>query len=610
MIGYTCKYAPIEIFEALGIEVEKIDPNVTSYDKAETIMHANLCSYVKGVLEEVSKKKYEGVILTNCCDSTRRLYDTLKFNFPDIFVYLLDLPRKTNEDAINLYENSIKNMISAYEDFKKCSFKEENLKRCLLEKKSITNEIKEGINIGLMGARCNDEIVNLVKESNANVIFNISCTGDERVYNKIDNNNFSLNKYAECLLEKLPCVRMEDVTKRHEYIDSMRDKLQGIIYHTVKFCDIYSYEYAYLKDNIGIPILKVETDYTKQCAGQIKTRVEAFIESLYVMKKDKDEEKAKFIALDGDKNNNDCRACYANGKEADVDYQKRIKNLKIDLEGENITSSKDVKGKMNNGEVKYVLGVDSGSTSTNAVIMNSNREIVTSLVVRTGAKSSESARRAFKEVLEKANLTKEDLSLIVSTGYGRVSIDYADKDVTEISCHGRGAHYLNPEIRTIIDIGGQDSKVIKLNDKGEVIDFVMNDKCAAGTGRFLEMMARTLEIDIRDMGPEALKWKEEIKISSMCSVFAESEVISLIAENKEKCDIIHALCASIASKTNSLLNRVGKESKFMMTGGVAQNIGVVKALEERIGESLFISDEPEIVGAIGAALFALEEIEK
>ena len=455
-----------------------------------------------------------------------------------------------------------------------------------------------------------DEILNLVTDSNANVIFNISCTGDERVYNKIDNNNFSLNKYAECLLEKLPCVRMEDVTKRHEYIDSMRDKLQGIIYHTVKFCDIYSYEYAYLKDNIGIPILKVETDYTKQCAGQIKTRVEAFIESLYVMKKDKDEEKAKFIALDGDKNNNDCRACYANGKEADADYQKRIKNLKMDLEGENITNSKDVKVKMNNGEVKYVLGVDSGSTSTNAVIMNSNREIVTSLVVRTGAKSSESARRAFKEVLEKANLTKEDLSLIVSTGYGRVSIDYADKDVTEISCHGRGAHYLNPEIRTIIDIGGQDSKVIKLNDKGEVIDFVMNDKCAAGTGRFLEMMARTLEIDIRDMGPEALKWKEEIKISSMCSVFAESEVISLIAENKEKCDIIHALCASIASKTNSLLNRVGKESKFMMTGGVAQNIGVVKALEERIGESLFISDEPEIVGAIGAALFALEEIEK
>lgn len=608
MIGYTCKYAPIEIFESLGIETEKIDPDVTSYDKAETIMHANLCSYVKGVLEEVAKKKYEGVILTNCCDSTRRLYDTLKCNFPDIFVYMLDLPRKTNEDAVKLYENSIRNMIASYEEFKKCRFDEDVLKEVLLKKACEKHETNNGINIGLMGARCNDEIVNLVKNSNANVVFNISCTGDERVYDNIDKDSFSLNSYAECLLSKLPCVRMEDVSRRREYIEDMKDKLQGIIYHTVKFCDIYSYEYAYLKDSIDIPILKVETDYTKQCAGQIKTRVEAFIESLYVIKKDNMEKEAKSLVLDGDKENSSCNACYINGQEADEDYKKRVEKFKNDLENEKKSSLKDVNKEMDNEEIKYVLGVDSGSTSTNAVIMNSNKEIVASLVVRTGAKSSESARRALTEVLEKAHLTREDLSLIVSTGYGRVSIDYADKDVTEISCHGRGAHYLNPEIRTIIDIGGQDSKVIKLNDKGEVIDFVMNDKCAAGTGRFLEMMARTLEIDIKDMGPEALKWKEEIKISSMCSVFAESEVISLIAENKEKCDIIHALSASIASKTNSLLNRVGKESKFMMTGGVAQNIGVVRALEERIGEELFISDDPEIVGAIGASLFALEEL--
>ncbi|MDO5518716.1 MAG: 2-hydroxyacyl-CoA dehydratase family protein, partial [Clostridium sp.] len=286
MIGYTCKYAPMEIFEALGLEIEKIDPNVTSYDKAETLMHANLCSYVKGVLEEVAKKKYEGVVLTNCCDSTRRLYDTLKFNFPDIFVYMLDLPRKTNKDAVKLYENSIRNMISAYEDFKKCRFDEKALKEVLLKKACEKNETNDRINIGLMGARCNDEIVNLVKDSNANVVFNISCTGDERVYDGIDKDRFSLNDYADCLLSKLPCVRMEDVSRRREYIDGMKNKLQGIIYHTVKFCDIYSYEYAYLKDSIDVPILKVETDYTKQCAGQIKTRVEAFIESLYVIKKD------------------------------------------------------------------------------------------------------------------------------------------------------------------------------------------------------------------------------------------------------------------------------------------------------------------------------------
>ncbi|NME83457.1 acyl-CoA dehydratase activase [Clostridium sp. SM-530-WT-3G] len=608
MIGYTCKYAPMEIFEALGVEVEKIDTNATSYDKAESMMHANLCSYVKGVLEEVSKKEYEGVILTNCCDSTRRLYDTLKANFPNMFVYMLELPRKVNESAVSLYEESIMNMVDAYEEFKKCKFEREKLKEVVLSKKSEINNSNGGINVGIMGARCNDEIVKLVENSNGNIVFNITCTGDERVYDDINNDNFSINKYTECLLNKLPCVRMEDVNKRSEYIEKMRDKVQGIIYHTVKFCDIYSYEYAFLKDDIGIPLLKVETDYTKQCAGQIKTRVEAFIESLSVMNSGKAQNKSASLTLDGDKNNEVCRACYDQDGKADAEYKKRVQGLRDDLENESKSGIKDGKVKMNNGKV-YVLGVDSGSTSTNAVIMDGDRNIVVSHVVRTGAKSKESARKVLDEVLEKANLKREDLSLIISTGYGRVSIDYADKGVTEISCHGRGAHYLNPEIRTIIDIGGQDSKVIKLNDKGEVTDFAMNDKCAAGTGRFLEMMARTLEINIKEMGPEALKWKEDISISSMCSVFAESEVISLIAENKEKCDIIHALCASIASKTNSLLNRVGRESKFMMTGGVAQNIGVVKAIEDKIGEELFISKEPEIVGAIGAALYALDELQ-
>ncbi len=322
------------------------------------------------------------------------------------------------------------------------------------------------------------------------------------------------------------------------------------------------------------------------------------------------------ISVSSDGCMNKCTGCDIGKAESGTEYKKRVEKIKTNLKNEtdmgknylSINENEEVNGSMLDNKNIYVLGIDSGSTSTNAVIMNGKREIVAYHVVRTGAKSSESARSALNGVLEKANLTREDINLIVSTGYGRISIDFADKDVTEISCHGRGAHYLNPEIRTIIDIGGQDSKVIKLNEKGEVVDFAMNDKCAAGTGRFLEMMAKTLEIDIKEMGEESLKWKEAIKISSMCSVFAESEVISLIAQNKEKCDIVHALNESISGKTNALLGRVGKESRFMMSGGVAQNIGVVKALKEKIGEELFIPDQPEIVGAIGGALFAFDEI--
>lgn len=254
----------------------------------------------------------------------------------------------------------------------------------------------------------------------------------------------------------------------------------------------------------------------------------------------------------------------------------------------------------------YVIGIDSGSTSTNAVIMDNERNIKAFSVIRTGAKSGESAERILTDVLKKAGLKKEDIAWIVSTGYGRVSIPFADENVTEISCHGRGAHYFNPKIRTILDIGGQDSKAIELDADGEVIDFVMNDKCAAGTGRFLEAIARTLEISIDELGPAALKSTEDIEITSMCTVFAESEVISLIANNKEESDIANGICRAIANKAYSLLKRVGLEADYMMTGGVAKNPGVVRAVEEKLQAKLYICPEPEIVGAVGAALYALD----
>lgn len=257
----------------------------------------------------------------------------------------------------------------------------------------------------------------------------------------------------------------------------------------------------------------------------------------------------------------------------------------------------------------YTLGIDSGSTSTNAVILDENKNIRAFSVLRTGAKSSQSANAILSDVLSKAALSREDISLIVSTGYGRVSIPFADKNVTEISCHGKGAHFLFPDVHTILDIGGQDSKAIRLNENGDVVDFVMNDKCAAGTGRFLEMMARSLEISIDELGPVSLRSKEDIEISSMCSVFAESEVISLIAQNKEISDIAHGIHRAIAGKAMSLLKKVGLNAGFMMTGGVAKNPGVVAVLEKQLGEKINIYEEPEIVGALGAALFGLESLD-
>ena len=590
MLGYICKYAPIEVFESMGVEMKRIDPQVTNFTQADMKMHPNICSFAKGVLEDVMAGGYEGVILTTCCDSIRRLYDVLKQELPDRFIYILDTPRITKDAGIALYEGRIRKMIEAYEAFSGKTFEEEKLANILRKKKKeqsislgesgcgedAASEAGTGRrafrrkNIGLIGARANESIVQILQEKNANLAFDLTCTGLKRKY--LLEPEQVLTGYTRGLLSQFPCMRMEAASGRDELIERYAGSVDGVIYHTVQFCDNYSYEYAWLKKRLDRPMLALETDYTKQSYGQILTRIEAFLESL-----GQPPESAKREM----------------SRQQDGAAQ----------EGER------TQGKENSGNM-YVMGIDSGSTSTNAVIMNGDRKIVASAVVRTGAKSGESAQRILDEVLSEAGLKREDISWIVSTGYGRVSIPFADENVTEISCHGRGAHYFNPAVRTILDIGGQDSKAIRLNEKGEVADFVMNDKCAAGTGRFLEMIARSLEVDVDELGSIALQSKEDIEITSMCSVFAESEVISLIANNREKTDIANGICRAVANKSYSLLKRVGLEAEFMMTGGVAKNAGVVRAVEEKLGTKLYICPEPEIVGAAGAALYALDKVDR
>ncbi len=590
MLGYICKYAPIEVFESMGVEMKRIDPQVTNFTQADMKMHPNICSFAKGVLEDVMAGGYEGVILTTCCDSIRRLYDVLKQELPDRFIYILDTPRITKDAGIALYEGRIRKMIEAYEAFSGKTFEEEKLANILRKKKKeqsislgesgcgedAASEAGTGRrafrrkNIGLIGARANESIVQILQEKNANLAFDLTCTGLKRKY--LLEPEQVLTGYTRGLLSQFPCMRMEAASGRDELIERYAGSVDGVIYHTVQFCDNYSYEYAWLKKRLDRPMLALETDYTKQSYGQILTRIEAFLESLGQAPE---------------------RTKRETSRQQDGAAQ----------EGER------TQGKENSGNM-YVMGIDSGSTSTNAVIMDGDHKIVASAVVRTGAKSGESAQRILDEVLSEAGLKREDISWIVSTGYGRVSIPFADENVTEISCHGRGAHYFNPAVRTILDIGGQDSKAIRLNEKGEVADFVMNDKCAAGTGRFLEMIARSLEVDVDELGSIALQSKEDIEITSMCSVFAESEVISLIANNREKTDIANGICRAVANKSYSLLKRVGLEAEFMMTGGVAKNAGVVRAVEEKLGTKLYICPEPEIVGAAGAALYALDKVDR
>lgn len=260
--------------------------------------------------------------------------------------------------------------------------------------------------------------------------------------------------------------------------------------------------------------------------------------------------------------------------------------------------------------MKYFLGIDIGSLSTDGVVIDEEKHILAQIVLPTGADGVSASNEVLNSLCKELSIEPGGFSYIVSTGYGRQRAPYSNEDVTEITCHARGAHFLFPGTRVVIDIGGQDSKVIKLNSNGRVVDFVMNDKCAAGTGRFLENMARALNLDIETFGRIGREAKESAQVSSMCTVFAESEIVSLIHQGVAMDKIIRGLHNSIAGRIAGMVERVGLEEQVTMSGGVAKNPSMVMALEERLKVKINIPQEPQTVGALGAALIALEKYQQ
>jgi len=244
-------------------------------------------------------------------------------------------------------------------------------------------------------------------------------------------------------------------------------------------------------------------------------------------------------------------------------------------------------------------GIDIGSTMTKAVIVNET--ILASVVGPTGPEHRKLANKVMGEALDKLNLTFDDITYVVATGYGRVNVPFADKQITEISCHARGVASLVPTARTVIDIGGQDCKGIKLHN-GKAVDFVMNDKCAAGTGGFLEVIAEALGVKLEDIGELSLKAKNIAEISNTCTVFAELEVVSRLAEGVPLEELVAGIHEAIATRVYGMANRLKIEKDVVVTGGGAKNIGLVKALEAKIGFPVLRPAEPLLTGAIGAAL--------
>ncbi len=258
----------------------------------------------------------------------------------------------------------------------------------------------------------------------------------------------------------------------------------------------------------------------------------------------------------------------------------------------------------------YAAGIDVGSTQTKGIIINEKMEIVGRSLVSTGAYVTRAAERSFTEALLKAGLKREDMAYVIGTGYGRYKVTFGDAQMTEISCHARGASYLFPGTRTVIDMGGQDAKGIKIGEAGDVKDFVMNDKCAAGTGRFLGNAAEALGLSLDDIGELSLHAKYPVRLTTVCTVFVESDIMSYLAQGKKVEDILGGVHSAIAARTISLIRRVGIEEEVTFTGGVSLNIGMVRALENKLGMKLNVSPESHFTGALGASLFAMERATK
>lgn len=258
--------------------------------------------------------------------------------------------------------------------------------------------------------------------------------------------------------------------------------------------------------------------------------------------------------------------------------------------------------------MSYAAGVDVGSTQTKAIVLDEDACIVGRAIIDTGANVIKAAENAYLAALAQSSIDEEEVGYVIGTGYGRYKVTFGDTQVTEISCHARGAVHLFPNTRTVLDMGGQDTKAIRVHPNGEVIDFCMNDKCAAGTGRFLQSAAAALDIPLGELGVVALRAEKAVPISTTCTVFAESEVLSWLGKGKKIDEILLGVHRSIGSRSMGLLKRVGIEDQVTFTGGVTRNPGMVQVLNEQLGMQMNVSEESHIIGALGAALFALDRI--
>ncbi|MGJ8454275.1 acyl-CoA dehydratase activase [Pseudothermotoga sp. U03pept] len=558
MIVYNCPMMPFEFFKTLEVPYRRIKESGCEFDR----LSPNLCSFCKRSISLIDKD--DVLVWVDSCDSSRRAADFLKKTNK---VFELHIPVVSDEGAVlkladelralwqflnSIYgERSYEKLTQTHREIQRDlqllgKFMDEDLKEAVQVYERITNEkwvaSIQGSNtkVLVIGAPVDEKICKIIEKNNGFVL-NATCSGPFALLSEIVDTGDPFKNIAHRILHRdLMCMRAANQRRLSTLIETLKPDL--IVLHTVKFCDFYSFDERELKQ-LGVPFVAIENDLTSSSNAQIETRIQALME----------------LAKDHKSNNN--------------------------------------------GEYELFAGIDSGSTTTKIAVIDQKAVLLYQKVTKTGAYPALTAKRLYEEMLKDSKIPAEKVYL-VATGYGRASLNFANEQVTEITCHAKGVQYFFPSVRTIIDIGGQDSKVIKV-DNGQVVEFVMNDKCAAGTGRFLEVMANVLDVPLQKIGRLSLNHRNEIDISSVCTVFAESEVVSLRAMGHTREDILYAIHRAIARRIGSMYDRIKGAPPVILTGGVALNEGLKAALEALLKVPTEVPTQPVITGALGAAVIGL-----
>lgn len=609
-VGYTCSYIPVELLHAAGFTPRRIIGRTDQCQSSNSLLSGNLCPYIHALFHMLHDGggMLDGMVIADSCDAMRSLYQVLALENGQgagFDLFSLSPPRVITQTSIRFYADQLRRLFTQLTD-KQPGRNEQDVIASIRLYDRIRSEI-EAFHASLpYPSECafsslKQRLYTLppeailseleqVRRSNGNSEYAHRGTVDIAVLGSpipgtlhlslVEKAGFSIATHDSCLdlrwepekpglqttdpfmelafryLRKISCPRMQN---RQTFLDAIIEqyrigKIGGIIHFRMPFCDLHGFDYAGLLKGVGRErIIQIETDGSRQSDGQIATRIQAFYE---VLEKQQGRRGTKVI--------------------------------------------------MTKGQQQICCGIDVGSATVDGALIDAEGKMIASGIKRTGPGAEKTAHTLFKEMIEAAGLRDRDVASIVATGYGREAVGFAHKTVTEITCHAKGAVHVDPRVRFVIDIGGQDSKVIKINDQCNVSNFQMNDKCAAGTGRFIDVMAGALELDLDQLNRYGLEEGEYEGISSVCTVFAESEVVTLIARGVPVPNIARGIFFAISRRIGGMVKRVGLTNPVLMTGGGALNRALVKALEQYLETHILVPEHPQLIGALGAAVIGRE----